>query len=581
MTLFIISFIAGALTVLTPCVLPLLPVVIGAGSTGRSRATPYVIVASLAFSVIFFTFILKASTLFIMVPPAFWQWFSGGIILLIGLFMLFPGLWESLPLAKMSARANQAVGTGMQKKSIWGDILVGVALGPVFSTCSPTYFFILASILPVSFFLGSLYLFSFVLGLALVLLAIALLGERFVSSLVPLADSHGPVKRAVGVLLIVVAVFIVSGYDKKVETYIIEKGWGAPNIEYRLLEKAEVPSPDQAVKSDMDFPSYKEIQDPAGFVNSEPFKLSDLVGKKVILLDFMTYSCINCQRTFPYLNAWYDAYKDQGLEIVGIHTPEFAFEQDIDNVKKAAEEFGLKFPLVLDNDYATWQAYANRYWPHKYLIDIYGRIVYDHIGEGKYEETEGKIRDLLAERAEVLKSNADLGDIRADEVVGATPEVNSPETYFGSARNKNSPQVQYRPGEYSLSYPDGFILNYLYYQGNWNITAEYAENIDKDGAASAFTFRYDSKEVYLVAESDSDQPVQVEVWQDGEMLSQIQCTNGNCDKDVRGSDVSEYGTVEINESRLYRLIKNPTAGEHVLELRPLSPGVRFFAFTFG
>src|SRR3989344_15985 len=191
---------------------------------------------------------------------------------------------------------------------------------------------------------------------------------------------------------------------------------------------------------------YKEIAGPAGFVNTgknadgtdKAISIGALVGKKVILIDFLTYSCINCQRTFPYLNAWYETYKDRGLEIVGIHTPEFAFEKDIDNVREAMKNFGIKHPIVLDNDYATWRAYGNQYWPRKYLIDIYGNIVYDHIGEGAYEETEMKIRELLLERAEVLGLNKP--DTNEELAASQMPEgentARSPETYFGSLRNE-------------------------------------------------------------------------------------------------------------------------------------------------
>src|SRR3989344_3254541 len=155
---------------------------------------------------------------------------------------------------------------------------------------------------------------------------------------------------------------------------------------------------------------YVEIVNPSGFLNTgvdsdgkvAPVTLGDLVGKKVILVDFMTYSCINCQRTFPHVKAWYEKYKDKGLEIVGIHTPEFAFEKNIENVRVAMKKAGITYPVVLDNDYGTWKAYANNYWPRKYLIDINGNIVYDHIGEGAYEETEMKILELLEERAKLL-----------------------------------------------------------------------------------------------------------------------------------------------------------------------------------
>ena len=149
---------------------------------------------------------------------------------------------------------------------------------------------------------------------------------------------------------------------------------------------------------------FVEIVNPAGFVNTDgvPITIGQYIGKKVILVNIMTYSCSNCQATFPYVNSWYEKYADDGLLVIGIHTPEFAFEKDIKNVTTAMQKFGITYPVVLDNEYATWNAYANRYWPHKYLIDINGRIVYDHIGEGAYAETEQQIRKALAERTEVL-----------------------------------------------------------------------------------------------------------------------------------------------------------------------------------
>jgi thiol-disulfide isomerase/thioredoxin len=146
------------------------------------------------------------------------------------------------------------------------------------------------------------------------------------------------------------------------------------------------------------YDSAKEIVSPAGFINTdENLQIKNLIGKKVVLLDFWTYSCINCQRTLPYITSWYDKYKDAGLEIIGVHTPEFAFEKEYDNVVAATKKWGVNYPVVLDNDYGTWQAYKNRYWPRKYLIDIDGYIVYDHIGEGGYDETEKKIQELLME----------------------------------------------------------------------------------------------------------------------------------------------------------------------------------------
>jgi thiol-disulfide isomerase/thioredoxin len=301
---------------------------------------------------------------------------------------------------------------------------------------------------------------------------------------------------------------------------------------------------------------YIEIVDPVGFVNTEGITLGELVGKKVVLLDFVTYSCINCQRTFPYLNAWYEKYKDEGLEIVGIHTPEFAFEKDINNVRTAAKEFGLKFPLVLDNEYKTWQAYDNRYWPRKYLIDIHGNIVYDHIGEGSYEETETKIRELLAERATVLGGvNNPLDETLAvEEVPSYEITSQSPETYFGSLRNERlgngTPSVT---GEKLFTLPQAILPNTLYLAGSWNITPEYAESKKE----ASIKYRYTAQEVYLVMEADT--PTEITIFQDG----------------------TEISTLQVKESKLYTLITNTASSEYTLVIRIPEEGVRLYALTFG
>jgi len=313
---------------------------------------------------------------------------------------------------------------------------------------------------------------------------------------------------------------------------------------------------------------YQEIVNPSGFVNTQNITIGELIGKKVILVDFMTYSCINCQRTFPYLTLWYEKYKGEGLEIVGIHTPEFAFEKDKKNVEDAMKKFNITYPVVLDNDYATWRAYDNNYWPRKYLIDIYGNVVYDHIGEGAYEETEMKIRELLLGRAQVL---GEAGSSHIDETLATSliPKkenfAQSPEIYFGSLRNEylanGNPG---RTGKKEFTFPNVFTLNSLYLDGVWNITPEYAESISN----SRLVYKYQAQDVYIVAEGDV--PVKIEVWQDGSLVSSAGA----------GEDVKE-GIVTIQESRLYKLIHNDEPGEHVLEIRMPKGGIRLYAFTFG
>lgn len=241
MTLFIISFLAGVLTVLAPCVLPLLPVVVGASASGRSKATPYIVVASLALSIIFFTYLLKVSSLFISVPQEFWTYLSGFIIIGFGLTLLFPSLWEHIPgLSKISIGSNKILGKGYLKKSVFGDVLVGASLGPIFSTCSPTYFVILASVLPASFLLGTLYLLAYTFGLSLVLILIALLGERFTTKLNAVSDSRGFFKRSLGALFIILGILIALGVEKKIEAAILASGFfDVTHIEQKLLERVQ------------------------------------------------------------------------------------------------------------------------------------------------------------------------------------------------------------------------------------------------------------------------------------------------------------------------------------------------------
>lgn len=241
MTFLAISFIAGILTVLAPCILPLLPVVIGSSASGRSKATPYIVVGSLGVSIILFTYLLKASTAFIMVPPEVWTYLSGGILFFFGITLLFPTLWDRIPgMAKLSIGSNKILGAGYQKKSIWGDVIIGAALGPIFSTCSPTYFVILASVLPASFALGTLYLLAYTLGLSLVLLLIALLGERFASKLSGFSDPHSLFKRLIGVLFVLLGLMIMFGIEKKIETALLDSGYlDITKIEQKLLERTQ------------------------------------------------------------------------------------------------------------------------------------------------------------------------------------------------------------------------------------------------------------------------------------------------------------------------------------------------------
>jgi len=243
MTFFIVALLAGVLTVVAPCILPLLPVVIGtsASGTGLSRRS-YAVIGSLALSVIVFTLLLKATTLFITVPQSVWQYLSGGTIILVGLAIAFPALWSRLPLvSRMSVAGNRAVGAGYAKQSMVGDVLIGVSLGPVFTTCSPTYLLIIATILPASFFVGLVYLAAFVLGLSVALLIIAYFGERLTTRISAKLGTAEGIKRIFGVLILLVGIAILTGYDKQIETKILDAGYGATiNLETILINRSGI-----------------------------------------------------------------------------------------------------------------------------------------------------------------------------------------------------------------------------------------------------------------------------------------------------------------------------------------------------
>lgn len=299
------------------------------------------------------------------------------------------------------------------------------------------------------------------------------------------------------------------------------------------LQSLKVPSQESSTTDS----SKNEIQNPFAYINSEPFLLADYIGEKVILVDFWTYSCINCQRTTPYLNAWWDKYEDEGLLIVGIHSPEFEFEKNEDNVKAAVEKFEIKYPVVMDNDHSTWSAFGNRYWPRKYLIDLNGDIVYDHIGEGGYDETESEIQKLLGLSEEMSSPDVISVDFS---------QIESPETYFGSDRGSNTKLLNEEPAS--------ILSNTAYLIGDWLQSDEYAEST---GENASLLYEFNSKNVYLVASAES--PVEVEIYVDGEPL----------------------GTITVKADELYSIFEGVDYETRTLKLVPKGTGLKIFTFTFG
>ena len=321
------------------------------------------------------------------------------------------------------------------------------------------------------------------------------------------------------------------------------------------------------------FKKAPEFQGISSYINSNGTKLSDLKGK-VVLVDFWTYSCINCIRTLPHLVDWNQKYSDKGLVIVGIHSPEFEFEKNMDNVKKAVTRFGIKYPVLLDNDHDTWNAFHNSYWPRKYLIDAEGFIRYDHIGEGGYVETENAIRNLLAERAGQQNISLTAVNQTNQSISGSQSvdfnQINTPELYFGYqyARSGLGNREGFHPDEIvSYILPSSELMpDVIYLEGKWKNNADSMELVGDEGK---IVLDYSAKSINIVAGGKGDINVK-EFRKDNQTGSPY-----------RGNDLDDEGKLTIDGQRLYNIGSHQDYRKRQVEIDISEPGLRIYTFTFG
>lgn len=566
MLLLLICLLAGCLTIFAPCVLPILPVIVGSSLSSdiKSKLRPYIISVSLGLSVIIFTLLLKFSTLLINISSNDLNYFSGGIIIAFGIVTLWPELWEKLVIKlNLEARSLRLLSSSEHKKSKYiGPVLIGLALGPVFSSCSPTYAFILATVLPHSFLSGLVYLIAFSVGVVITLLLIAFGGKKLIQNHTWAINTHGIFRRTLGILFILIGLVIINGRIIPIETWVANHTpFDETKIERFLLSKQQ--------KSNI----YKSIVNSVGghgnvlnvqptpapnfagltnWINSPPLTIPSLKGK-VVLVDFWTYSCINCIRSLPYIEKWYQAYQDNGFVVVGVNTPEFAFEHIPANVAAAVSKDGIKYPVALDNNYATWNAYNNNSWPADYLIDRQGNIRYVSLGEGSYDITNKAIEQLL---------NINTPLVTPVSVVPITNQQTA-ETYFGSERQQtyvgNPP---FAGGSGSFTAATALSSGEWTLSGAWQVNTQSITSLGND---STLTFNLSAKNVYMVASSSSPQTVQVTL-------------PGNT-PDQFGVD-APGGLATVNESRLYHILGFSKFSTATVSLKVPS-GTSIYTFTFG
>lgn len=553
---FALSALAGVLTVLAPCVLPLLPVIVGGSVTGRGRWRPYVVAGSLVVSLIVFTLALKASTLFINVPPRVWTLLSGIAVIGIGVAMLAPNLWDRAMGALGMDRSKELLREANRGDGLGSAILTGVALGPVFSSCSPTYAWVIATILPVSWTEGVVALAIYCTTLAATLLAVSLAGRKILSRFAWARDPRGAFQRGVAVAMIVVGVAVATGLDARFQVWAAEHIPSLTSVESHAIRAAgdkDAPEPTEAAALSKG-PKAPDFTGITEWINSEPLSLDKLRGK-VVLVDFWTYSCINCIRTQPYLNAWWDRYKDDGLVIVGVHAPEFAFEKKVENVREGVDKAHITYPVALDNEFGTWRAYKNLYWPAKYLIDKDGIIRDSHFGEGGYDEMEDHIRSLLG---------VDGPRARVTEPVETGQAAQSPETYLGTARAEG-----FVASPYLHDGTDTYTTSGTPRQSGWGLDGSFTvdhESVQagEDGATLTYTFA--GKRMFLVL--------------DGPRGAKVRVGIAGKDHAAYGKD-APGGVVTLDGTRLYRLVELPDVADSTTVTLTFDKGVKAHAFTFG
>jgi cytochrome c biogenesis protein CcdA/thiol-disulfide isomerase/thioredoxin len=568
--LTVFAFVAGAGTALSPCVLPVLPVALAAGATG-GRRRPLGVVAGLVLSFTFATVALVYVISALGLPDDLLRNVAIGVLVVFGAILIVPALAARVEAAV--ARLTSRVPTAARGDGFGSGVLLGMSLGLLYAPCAGP---ILAGVITVSasqtFTAGRLAVaFAYSLGSAVVLYALMLGGRRVTRTL---SRRSGALQPVMGVVMVVVAVAMAAELDIRFQNEIADELPAVLVNPTKALEDsdearasladvrsggndgavAQADAPETSAGTLPVLARAPEIQGTQRWFNTpggRSLTLEELRGH-VVLIDFWTYSCINCIRTLPHLKAWDARYHDAGLTIIGIHAPEFPFERDADNVASAIKRNGLEYPVAQDNDFATWNAYGNQFWPAKYLIDARGRIRYAHFGEGAYDQTEGAVRTLLREAGK-----QDLGGMTGVRGESGLPTA-TPETYVGSARAERFVNGPLLDGTRTFDFGDGeaaaLPVSHAALDGRWRIGPERSVAA---GADSRLHLKFVARKVFLVLGSARG-PRTVGVQVDGRPRP----------------------GVRVAEHELYELVRLPRPGEHLLTLE-LPKGVEAYAFTFG
>lgn len=602
MWLLVLAYLGGVLTIVSPCILPVLPFVFArTGQPFIKSGLPLLAGMALTFALV--ATLAAVGGGWVVQVNQYGRWLALLFVALFGLTLLLPRLAERLtrPLVSAGSRLSEAAGQDNRPRP-GASFLIGVATGLLWAPCAGP---ILGLILTGAALQGAsiattLLLLAYAAGAATSLAAALLLGGKVFALMKRSIGTGEWIRRGLGAAMLAGVAAIALGLDTGLLARLSTASTGG--IEQALVGKlsgkspagsgtmmAQIPAVDDAANGSMKATgTVMKIADKAPgtlpvegqlppltgavqWLNSPPLDAQALKGK-VVLVDFWTYSCINCLRTLPYVKAWAEKYRDQGLVVIGVHAPEFAFERDVGNVTKAMKELGINYPVAIDNDYKIWRAFNNEYWPAHYFADAQGRIRYHHFGEGDYAESERVIQQLLREAG--AKTVAD-GLINADaQGVQMAPDMNqvlSPETYVGYQRAEHFvPQTSLVPDKVATYNPPADLtLNDWSLGGQWAVGAERAT---ASAPASRIVYRFHARDLHLVLGPNADgKPVRFKVSIDGQAPG-----------DAHGVDVAADGSGRVTEQRLYQLVRQTDeVKDRTFTIEFLDPGVSAYAFTFG
>jgi len=617
LVLLAFAFVSGIITILSPCILPVLPIVLS-GSVGGGKARPFGVLAGFVVSFTVFTLTLSAIVRALGIPADALRVVAVVLIALFGIVMLVPRLRDGFEMltSRIASRGNRtsrvaaakpgaagSVPAGQRLAGLWGGIVVGLSLGLIWTPCvGPIMASVISLALTQQVSGDSVFItLAYTLGTSIPMLAVMLGGRALLARVPALTKNTANIQKGFGVLMLVMAVAIGFGWDRRFQAAVLRAfpnyGSGLTAIEKaptvrtalrslhpvdmanqaggagtnasgeRLFSGAVDATPEKGVLGDyglapgivtngMWFNTEGVVPmggQPSGG-GSLPLTMRSLRGR-VVLIDFWTYSCVNCVRTLPYLRAWYDTYRSRGLVIIGVHTPEFEFEMKSANVAQAVKDLGVDWPVVQDNDYKQWNAYSNQYWPAHYFIDAQGHVRYFHFGEGEYDVSEKVIQALLKE------AGANVTGIVSKPAPDI--EANTPETYLGYDRGRGftsaTAPVTDKPADYVPARTPG--------NGEWNLTGKWTitPQYVVPQASGTLQLGFNAKNVFLVIEPGEP---------GGKIAVSVDGKPGSDTTDVAN------GVLSPRESRMYQLVGLTRAGPHVLRLE-VRGNVRLFAFTFG